>query len=105
MEFGKLFEFLKIFACKYNHCFQPRCDGWDKKYAIVYYEEDLRIIDYIGDDVYSQIWFDDMAIARLAIEFYKDDLIRYFQQKKHPKKMTVKEIEDALGYKIEIVSE
>lgn len=80
-----LFKTLKAFACKYNHCFQPRYDEWDKKYAIVYYEEGLRIVDYIGADVYSQIWFDDFAVARLAIELYKDDLIGYFKHKNQPK--------------------
>ena len=80
-----LFKTLKAFACKYNHCFRPQCGDYDKKYAIVYHEGDLRLVDYIGADVYSQIWFDDMAVARLAIELYGDSLTRYFECNNHPK--------------------
>lgn len=80
-----LIKTLKVFACKYNHCFRPQRDDCDKKYAIVYHEGDLALIDYIGADVYSQIWFDDMAITRLAIELYRDSLVRYFENKNQPK--------------------
>lgn len=93
---------LREYAKEYNHTFRP---NGGIKYAIVYLEEDLKIVGYIGVDNFSNIWFDDMAVARLAIELYEDDLIRHFQHKTHPKKMTVNEIEEALGYKVEIVSE
>lgn len=101
----KLTNRLKEFAKEYNHCFQPHCIGDMRKYAIIYFQNDLKFVGYVGEDVYSDIWFDDAAVARLAIELYKYDLIRYFQYKKLPKKMTVEEIEKALGYKVEIVSE
>ena len=92
---------LREFAHEYNHYF--RSDS-GIKYAIVYLEEGLKIIGYVGVDNFSDIWFDDKAVARLAIELYEDDLIRHFQHKKHPQKMTVEEIEKVLGYKVEIVS-
>lgn len=93
---------LREFAYEYNHYFRPNCDI---KYAIVYLNEGLKFFTYVGEDVYSDIWFDDAAVTRLAMELYEDDLIRHFQHKKQPKKMTVNEIEKALGYKVEIVSE
>jgi hypothetical protein len=100
-----LMHLLSEFAREYGHTFQPKYYGHTTKYAIVYYQDDLKWFEYVGDDLYS-IWFDDAAVARLAMELYRDDLIRYFVLKKeHPKKMTVNEIEEALGYKVEIVSE
>ena len=92
---------LREFAHEYNHTFRPNSGI---KYAIVYLEEDLKILGYVGVDNFSDIWFDDKAVARLAIELYEDDLIRHFQHKKHPQKMTIEEIEKILGYKVEIVS-
>lgn len=92
---------LREFAHEYNHYF--RSDS-DIKYAIVHLEEGLKIVGYVGVDNFSDIWFDDKAVARLAIELYEDDLIRHFQHKKNPQKMTVEEIEKVLGYKVEIVS-
>ncbi len=97
-----LMNILREFAKEYNHTFRP---NGGIKYAIVYLEEDLKIVGYVGVDNFSNIWFDDAAVARLAIELYEDDLIRYFKCKKQPKKMTVNEIEKELGYKVEIVSE
>lgn len=99
---------LSEFARAYNHIFRPSTSSDDFttiKYAVVYYEDDLKFFKYVGEDVYSDIWFDDAAVTRLAMELYRDDLTRHFQHKKHPKKMTINEIEKALGYKVEIVSE
>lgn len=92
---------LKEFAWKYNHCFRPKCDI---KYAIVYFADGLKFFEYVGADIYSDIWFDDAAVTRLAMELYRDDLIKHLQDKEKPKKMTVNEIEEALGYKVEIIS-
>lgn len=101
-------QVLREFAHEYNHYF--RSDS-DIKYAIVYLKDGLKFFKYVGADIYSDIWFDDAAVTRLAMELYRDDLIKHLnmtlpqiQDKKKPKKMTVNEIEEALGYKVEIVS-
>lgn len=74
---------LREFAHEYNHYFRPNTDI---KYAIVYFDEDIKFFKYVGDDVYSDIWFDDAAITRLAMELYRDALIKHFQLKKRTKK-------------------
>ena len=75
---------LKEFAKEYGHRFRSR-NGNGAKYAVVYLAGDVKALEYIGEDCCSDIWFDDKAVARLAIELYRNDLIRYFKHKKHPK--------------------
>ena len=95
-------QVLREFAHEYNHYF--RSDS-DIKYAIVHLKDGLKFFKYVGADIYSDIWFDDAAVTRLAMELYRDDLIKHLQDKKKLKRMTVNEIEEALGYRVEIVSE
>lgn len=73
-------------------------------------EED--ILNHIKRDIYTRLYgiFEDIAPkweVGLKIDQYKQYIrINYtFAKKEEPKKMTVNEIEKALGYKVEIVSE
>lgn len=87
-----LFEDLKSFAGNYNHCFRPKFSEYDKKYAIVYHNDDLKLMDYIGEDVYSKIWFDDKATARLAMELFRDRLIDFFEKSTRHKTIPLEKI-------------
>ena len=73
-----LFKQLKEFAGQYNHTFQPKTDEYKGKYGVVCYNGDLSVIKYNGSDVYSEIWFDDKAVARLSIELFYEELTNYF---------------------------
>lgn len=82
----KLFADLEKFAIEYNAIFQyQKYDAY--KYAIFYppFAKNIVYIRYIGADLYSDIWFDNKAVARLAMELFRDELIWYFTEYKKKK--------------------
>lgn len=80
---NRLFENLKEFAREYDATFQP-LQYFEHKYAIMYdeLEKHTVLLRYIGENVYSTIWFDNKAVTRLAMELFEDELIWYLTEYK-----------------------